>query len=147
MELETEWRTTVETVRKDLLDLAWQREQMDRIMVIVNSNPLMLSGGNPFPWDLRRWYMVFSAMAVRRQTDKSDDVHSLRGLLKSLRDNASSVTRDLVLKVFTAESPPYGDEFLHRLVDNTWAKFSTDGQSIDVHLSDPRRSVYYDSAI
>lgn len=78
-------------------------------------------------------FSVFAAMAIRRQVDKSGDVHSLRSILEDMRSFPGAMSRQTVLDFYAQRGPQYDSMMLDRLVDSTWSGFSdATGGGLDV---------------
>ncbi len=121
------WVVMIERVRKEITDLLWQRETIRRVGRMIDENPELQASPKPFLWEVRRWYMYFAAMAVRRQTDRTPNNVSLGQLLLEIQDDAQCITRDLLDKQFEAvygELPDSTTKELMRaqLVDEDWKK-------------------------
>lgn len=107
-------------IQDELTDLLWQRDQIRMIGKMIDGNPELQKSDKPFLWEARRWYMVFAAMAVRRQTDLDPKLVSLKQLLTEMRENAHCVTRQLLVDQFKAVYPHAEDHFERAIVDGTW---------------------------
>jgi hypothetical protein len=92
------WIAMVERIDQEVVDLLWQREQIRMIGKMIEGNPTLLNSDKPFLWEARRWFMVFAAMAVRRQSDRGTKLVSIAQLLTEIRERSECVTRGLIEK-------------------------------------------------
>lgn len=94
------WVAMVDRIDHEIVDLLWQRQQIRRIGKMIDDNPQLLQSDKPFLWEARRWYMVFAAMAVRRQSDRGSNLVSLAQLLTEMRGRPECITRHLLVSQF-----------------------------------------------
>jgi hypothetical protein len=87
----------IDRIDDEIMDLLWQRKQIRMIGKIIDENPRLLQSDKPFLWEARRWYMVFAAMAVRRQSDRQDNIISLARLLSEIQACPQYITRTLLI--------------------------------------------------
>lgn len=134
--LRDRWVTMIDRVYDELTDLMWQREQIRMVGKMIDENPQLLKNAKPFLWEVRRWYMVFAAMAVRRQTDRGDKLVSLTQLLTEMRQHPRCISRDLHVERFR-ELYPNGDEFFESaIVDGLWDKWRDSSGDLSVERLD-----------
>lgn len=133
------WVEMVERIQGEMVDLMWQREQIRRVGNMINENPRLLESPKSFLWDVRRWYMYFAAMAVRRQTDRNPKNVSLAQLLTEITQNSQCVTRDLLVSQFDAVYGSHPDSttksiIRSQVVDGDWEKWSLADGSLDAAI-------------
>jgi hypothetical protein len=127
------WTAIVNRVDDEMVDLLWQREQIRRVGKMIQENGSLLLSDKPFLWDVRRWYMFFAAMAVRRQTDRNPKVASLAQLLSEIKEYPHCITRQLLVDQFRAVYKLNTDsEFESQLVDTNWSRWSAPDGSMNV---------------
>jgi hypothetical protein len=118
------WSSMLDRIDDEVGDLVWQRDQIRRIGKMIEQNPQLLESDKPFLWEVRRWYMVFAAIAVRRQNDRGVKLVPLAQLLAEMKASPECITRDLLLKQFQGVyARNAGPSFEKLLVDGDWEKW------------------------
>jgi hypothetical protein len=126
------WITMVDRIDDEMVDLMWQREQIQRIGKMIEENPQLKASPKPFLWDVRRWYMYFAAMAVRRQTDPNRNRASLTRLLGEIKERPDCITRQLMIDQFRAVYKANTDsDFESHLIDANWSRWSAADGSLN----------------
>jgi hypothetical protein len=121
----TRWRSIVEQVVKDLTDPVWQREQIRLVGKMIEEHSQLKASAKPFLWEVRRWYMVFAVLAIRRQVDADDDVLSLRRVLEEIREQPECISREMVVRLFARDARySYDPQFEKMLMDSMWKNYS-----------------------
>lgn len=125
------WRETISAVMEELIDLTWQRKQMSRFIDIVESNPALISGPNPFPFDVNTWFRVYAAMAIRRLAT-GGDAHSLYALLQGMIANPQAYQRkDLRATIKQQHRPDADPMLIDYQTDDIWESIAAeDGISL-----------------
>jgi hypothetical protein len=118
--LRERWIAMIDRIHDELTDLLWQREQIRMIGKMIDDNSQLQQNDKPFLWSARRWYMVFAAMAVRRQTDLNEKAVSLKKVLSEIRDNPACITRQVLVDHFRAVYPRADEVFENTIVDGVW---------------------------
>ncbi len=127
------WTTIVNRVHDEMVDLLWQREQIRRVGKMIQENGDLLLSDKPFLWDVRRWYMFYAAMAVRRQTDRKPNMASLARLLTEIRDHPQCITRQLLVNQFReVYNVNLDSEFELQIVDANWSRWAAADGSLNV---------------
>ena len=127
------WVEMTARIEHEMVDLLWQREQIRGVAKMIDGNPRLLNSNKPFLWEVRRWYMVFAAMAVRRQTDQETNLVSLAQLLLEMQERPECITIALMEEPFNAHYPTIADPaFKSALVDIPWKEWSIADGSFNV---------------
>jgi hypothetical protein len=127
------WVMMVDRIDDEMVDLMGQREQIRRIGTMIDGNPQLLASPKPFLWDVRRWYMYFAAMALRRQTDEKPKRASLARLLGEIKQQPDCITRQLLVDQFRAVYTRNTDSaFESLLVDANWSNWAAPNGSLNV---------------
>jgi hypothetical protein len=130
--LRERWISMIEQVYDELTDLLWQREEIRMLGKMIDGNHQLTESDKPFLWDARRWYMVFAAMSIRRQTDRGKRLISLTQLLTELKGQSHCIVRDTIVAQFR-EVYRQGDlDFERDIVDGLWSKWSNANGDLNV---------------
>lgn len=122
----------IQQVHDELSDLMWQREQIRMVGKMIDESAELRESDKPFLWEVRRWYMVFASMAVRRQTDRRSDVVCLHRLLLEITLHPECITRNLFLEPFLSVHPQADKNHEADVVDFLWGKWKAANGSLDV---------------
>jgi hypothetical protein len=113
------------------------------------TNPRLKASPKPFLSDVLLWYTTFAVMAVRRQSDRDDDVVSLRRILYEIDAHSECVDREMIVEMFRSHHPHYPTEMEQLLINSIWKDFAAPDGSLDrtalsndiAHLDDISKAI------
>lgn len=91
-QLYRKWRTWIDVLSKEIVDLHIQRHVYNEVRTIVRKNPSLHVGNDFFDWT-SVWYASSMMVAIRRQSDRDRDSISYRQLLDGIIKNPEVISR------------------------------------------------------